>query len=268
MHPWGGELSASGVGETPSRLQADYVVAQATSAGTAPKETDAEMPKQVARTLSLNASALALGVEAPLSVWGQFKAFLLEHNTSEAKMRTPPYARSSCCCWFHTRTSLGYSRSLHHLRPAPALDFGSCCCRHRQRRRSTRRRSRMVRVLRCLVSVRHRAQALSWELGRDDNRLQRAQPRALFSSPAVGLFLSNFINFFILAICVFIAVKLILSRWVPPKRRCPFCWQKILKCASRCNECAMEIPPVSTLFSSTHTSRYQQTTGRRREVLQ
>lgn len=62
-----------------------------------------------------------------------------------------------------------------------------------------------------------------------------------------GAFLSNIIDFFLIAICIFMVVKLI-AKLAPqkpekpkapekPKRECPFCFSEINAAATRCPSC-------------------------------
>ncbi len=61
-----------------------------------------------------------------------------------------------------------------------------------------------------------------------------------------GAFLQSVINFFLMAVCVFMVVKL-MSKLMPHKaapapRLCPFCKQPVDEGATRCPHCTSELP--------------------------
>lgn len=73
-----------------------------------------------------------------------------------------------------------------------------------------------------------------------------------------GEFLNNVIDFILIALCVFLVVRLI-SKVMPkkpaapavPTRECPFCKTTINAAATRCPNCTSELTPVKPEASTT-----------------
>ena len=69
-----------------------------------------------------------------------------------------------------------------------------------------------------------------------------------------GAFITNLINFFIMAFVIFVLVKLINkageqispSQPKPEPRKCPYCIQEIDKTATRCHHCTSVLPEPET----------------------
>jgi large conductance mechanosensitive channel len=72
-----------------------------------------------------------------------------------------------------------------------------------------------------------------------------------------GAFLTNLLNFFFMALVIFILVKLInkaSEQIIPPKeepepRKCPYCFSNIDNKATRCPHCTSELTADSTVKS-------------------
>ncbi|MDL2317570.1 large conductance mechanosensitive channel protein MscL [Eubacteriales bacterium OttesenSCG-928-A19] len=71
-----------------------------------------------------------------------------------------------------------------------------------------------------------------------------------------GAFLTNVIDFILIALCVFLFVRLI-TKMMPkkpeapatPMRECPFCKTQINAAATRCPDCTSEVTPVDPAAS-------------------